>query len=89
MLHYEESIYIVGECLRIVLGYAFQMPYFEKFFHYVTLFYGFIHLIGNLGSSDHSVSVSVFTCLYLVLHASSTETKQDLVVDIQGKDWHV
>lgn len=65
------------------------MPYFENFIQYVTLFHGFFHLIGNPGSSDHSVSVSVFTCLYLILYASSTETKQELVVDFHGKDWHV
>lgn len=94
LLHFEESIYIVGECparlcLWVVLGYALEMPYFENCIQYVTLFYGFFHIIGNPDSSDHSVSVSVFTFLYLILHASSTETKQDLVVDFQGKDWHV
>lgn len=80
LLHFEESICIVGECparlcLWIVLGYAFEMPYFENFIQYVTLFYGIFHLTGNPSSCDHSVSVSVITCLYLILHASSTETK--------------
>lgn len=62
---------------------------FRKFCPLRNPFLWLFNPIGNLGSSDHSVSVSLFTCLYLVLHASSTETKQELVVDFQGMDWHV
>lgn len=72
----------IGICVRNAIlrtFYPICNPFLRLFFY----------LIGNPGSSDHSVSVSVFTCLYLILHASSTETKQELVVDFHGKDWHV
>lgn len=47
------------------------------------------YLIGHPGSSDHSFPIGVLTSLYLFLHAHSAETKQELVVDFRGKEWHV
>lgn len=56
---------------------------------HVSLFYGFFYLIGDPGTSDHTFPIGVLTGLNLFLHARSTETKKQLIVDFQGKDWHV
>lgn len=80
LFHFEESIYIVSECSarlcwRIVPEYAFDMLHFENFIYNVTIFKEFFfRLIGNPGSSDYSVSVSVLTCLYLRKDATFNET---------------
>lgn len=49
----------------------------------------FFYLIGDPGTSDHPFPIGVLTGLNLFLHARSTETKKQLIVDFQGKDWHI
>lgn len=49
----------------------------------------FFYFIGDQGTSDHPLLIGVLTGLNLFLHARSTETKKQLIVDLQGKDWHV
>lgn len=49
----------------------------------------FFYLIGDPGTSDHPFPIGVLTGLNLFLHARSTETKKQFIVDFQGKVWHV